>query len=226
VFFLLDWLLPPGLTVELLQVAIVLFTLFADGRRPTLVFGGITTLFVVAGYGVHLYQGEPVTSLANHGIVLLGLWMAVGVVLAYKHVLRTRRESEAQARTILNTTVDGIITLNADGTIESVNPAAESMFDADARALAGAALTTLLAPDHRKEIADALETYRETGESPLKVLSDRELEVFELTGKGSSTREIAEGLHLSVKTVESHRARIKDKLNLDSCNELMKHAVQ
>jgi DNA-binding CsgD family transcriptional regulator len=58
------------------------------------------------------------------------------------------------------------------------------------------------------------------------VLSDRELEVFELTGKGSSTREIAERLHLSVKTVESYRARIKDKLNLDSGNELMKHAVQ
>jgi DNA-binding NarL/FixJ family response regulator len=63
-------------------------------------------------------------------------------------------------------------------------------------------------------------------QSPLEVLSDRELEVFELTGKGSSTRDIAERLHLSVKTVESYRARIKDKLNLDSGNELMKHAVQ
>jgi DNA-binding NarL/FixJ family response regulator len=63
-------------------------------------------------------------------------------------------------------------------------------------------------------------------QSPLEVLSDRELEVFELTGKGHSTRDIAERLHLSVKTVESYRARIKDKLNLDSGNELMKHAVQ
>lgn len=63
-------------------------------------------------------------------------------------------------------------------------------------------------------------------QSPLEVLSDRELEVFELTGKGLSTRDIAERLHLSVKTVESYRARIKNKLNLDSANELMKHAVQ
>ena len=62
--------------------------------------------------------------------------------------------------------------------------------------------------------------------SPLEVLSDRELEMFELTGQGHSTRDIAERLHLSVKTVESYRARIKDKLNLDSGNELMKHAVQ
>ena len=63
-------------------------------------------------------------------------------------------------------------------------------------------------------------------QSPLEILSDRELEVFELTGKGLSTREIAERLHLSVKTIESYRARIKNKLNFDSANELMKHAVQ
>lgn len=63
-------------------------------------------------------------------------------------------------------------------------------------------------------------------QSPLEVLSDRELEVFELTGHGESTRDIAERLHLSVKTVESYRARIKKKLNLESATELMKHAVQ
>lgn len=63
-------------------------------------------------------------------------------------------------------------------------------------------------------------------QSPLEVLSDRELEVFELTGRGIGTRDIAERLHLSVKTVESYRARIKKKLNLDSATELMQHAVQ
>jgi len=63
-------------------------------------------------------------------------------------------------------------------------------------------------------------------QSPLEVLSDRELEVFELTGRGLGTRDIAERLHLSVKTVESYRARIKDKLNLKTTAELMQHAVQ
>lgn len=63
-------------------------------------------------------------------------------------------------------------------------------------------------------------------QSPLEILSDRELEVFELTGRGNSTREIAEQLHLSVKTVESYRARIKTKLNLNTAAELMQHAVQ
>jgi len=63
-------------------------------------------------------------------------------------------------------------------------------------------------------------------QSPLDILSDRELEVFELTGRGSGTRDIAERLHLSVKTIESYRARIKVKLNLGSASELMQHAVQ
>lgn len=63
-------------------------------------------------------------------------------------------------------------------------------------------------------------------QSPLDVLSDRELEVFEMTGRGLPTREIAERMHLSIKTVESYRARIKAKLNLESGTELMQHAVR
>lgn len=66
----------------------------------------------------------------------------------------------------------------------------------------------------------------EMSQSPLEVLSDRELEVFEMLGRGLATRQIAEQLHLSVKTVESYRARIKEKLNLTTAAELMQHAVR
>lgn len=64
------------------------------------------------------------------------------------------------------------------------------------------------------------------GTSTVETLSDRELEVFELVGRGRSTRDIAELLHISPKTVESHRNRIKDKLAVDSMPELMRKAVQ
>jgi DNA-binding NarL/FixJ family response regulator len=62
--------------------------------------------------------------------------------------------------------------------------------------------------------------------SPIEALSDRELEVFSLIGQGHGTRPIAEKLHLSVKTIESHRAHIKDKLNLQTATELVHHAIQ
>jgi len=57
-------------------------------------------------------------------------------------------------------------------------------------------------------------------------LSDRELEVFRLIGQGYRTRQIAERLHLSVKTIETYRAHIKEKLNLASASELLRYAVQ
>ncbi len=57
-------------------------------------------------------------------------------------------------------------------------------------------------------------------------LTDRELEVFSLLGEGNGTRQISERLHLSVKTIETYRSRIKEKLNLKSGPELLQHAFQ
>jgi DNA-binding NarL/FixJ family response regulator len=62
--------------------------------------------------------------------------------------------------------------------------------------------------------------------SSIADLTDRELEVFRLIGEGHGTRQIAEALHLSVKTVESYQAHIKEKLSLRSARELVQHAVQ
>jgi DNA-binding NarL/FixJ family response regulator len=56
-------------------------------------------------------------------------------------------------------------------------------------------------------------------------LADRELQVFELVGKGHSTRQIAELLALDVKTIETYRARIKDKLGLKDAPELLQRAI-
>ncbi len=60
--------------------------------------------------------------------------------------------------------------------------------------------------------------------SPIEHLTDRELEVFRLIGEGRSTRQIANELHLSVRTVEAYREYIKTKLNLKNSTELVQHA--
>ncbi|MGB0125247.1 MAG: response regulator transcription factor [Silvibacterium sp.] len=62
--------------------------------------------------------------------------------------------------------------------------------------------------------------------SQLSALSDRELEVFRLIGEGRVTRQIAEKLYLSIKTVETYQAHIKEKLSLRSGRELVQHAIQ
>ena len=77
----------------------------------------------------------------------------------------------------------------------------------------------------RRAMATLVGRKKETGGSPLEDLSDRELEVFTLIGEGLTTRQIADKLHLSVKTIETHRAHIKEKLNLKNSTELVQHAI-
>lgn len=66
----------------------------------------------------------------------------------------------------------------------------------------------------------------EISTSPVERLSDRELEVFHLIGKGYGTRQISERLHLSIKTIETYRAHIKEKLSLANAAELLRYAIQ
>lgn len=67
-----------------------------------------------------------------------------------------------------------------------------------------------------------------TGEvtSPVESLSDREMEVFQLIGNGYATRQIAERLNLSVKTIDSYREHLKLKLSLESGADLVRYAIQ
>lgn len=61
--------------------------------------------------------------------------------------------------------------------------------------------------------------------STVERLSDRELEVFRLIGKGMGTRQIAKELDLSIKTVETYREHIKEKLNLENSSKLLQYAI-
>jgi DNA-binding NarL/FixJ family response regulator len=61
--------------------------------------------------------------------------------------------------------------------------------------------------------------------SPLEQLTNREIQVFEMLGQGFGSREIASALHISVKTVETHRENIKTKLNLKDAAGLVHYAL-
>jgi DNA-binding NarL/FixJ family response regulator len=63
-------------------------------------------------------------------------------------------------------------------------------------------------------------------QTPIKKLSDRELEVFRLLGQGYETRRVAQSLNLSIKTVQAYCARIKEKLQLANASELLREAIR
>ncbi|HMP90617.1 MAG TPA: response regulator transcription factor [Kiritimatiellia bacterium] len=77
----------------------------------------------------------------------------------------------------------------------------------------------------QKVLRDLTQPSSDIKSSPIERLSDRELEVFRLIGEGRGTREIAESLHLSIKTIETYRAHIKEKLSIKSAAELARAAV-
>jgi DNA-binding NarL/FixJ family response regulator len=66
---------------------------------------------------------------------------------------------------------------------------------------------------------------RAAGSTLAELLADRELQVFELTGRGLNTRQIAARLHLGVKTVETYRARIREKLDVKDPDDLLSIAI-
>jgi len=77
----------------------------------------------------------------------------------------------------------------------------------------------------RQQVLVNLANGNNSNRSPVDTLSDRELEVLQLSGKGQTPREIATQLGISVKTVETHRMRVREKLNLASSAELMRFAI-
>jgi DNA-binding NarL/FixJ family response regulator len=84
-----------------------------------------------------------------------------------------------------------------------------------------------VSPQMSARLLDAMTGRRPRGStSPIEKLSDREFEVFQLLGSGKSTKEVARALNLSTKTVDVHRGRIKEKLQLKDATSLLHHAVR
>lgn len=84
-----------------------------------------------------------------------------------------------------------------------------------------------VSPQMSARLLDAVTGHRPRGStSPIEKLSDREFEVFRLLGSGKNTKEVAQALNLSSKTVDVHRARIKEKLQIKDAAGLLHYAVR
>lgn len=106
----------------------------------------------------------------------------------------------------------------------SKNASSKTIIEAVRQVLSG---RMYLSPEYSEQLAHRIALGREgLSDDPVTALSDRELEVFRLIGSGRTTAELASELHLSVHTVETHRQRIKNKLELQSAAALSRAAAQ
>ena len=100
----------------------------------------------------------------------------------------------------------------------------EKLLAAMRRVLAG---EVYLSPEMSARILENVAARRPRGSSsPIEKLTDREFEIFQMIGRGQSTRDIAAELHLSSKTVDVHRSHLKEKLGLRDSTSLIRHAVR
>ncbi len=99
----------------------------------------------------------------------------------------------------------------------------KKVIDAIRRVLRG---ETFVSPEMSGKILEIFSGRRPSTTDPVEALSDRQFEIFQMIGQGKGTRAIAEGLNVSVKTIDAHRAHIKEKLGLKSGNELVRFAVR
>lgn len=113
-----------------------------------------------------------------------------------------------------------VLKAGASGYIMKQEPAGE-IVNAMRKVLAGG---IAVSPKVAERVLDKMS--HATVQSPLETLSDRELEVLGWVGQGMGTRQIAEKLCLSIKTVEAHRENIKRKLHIKRAPELVRYAVQ
>lgn len=131
-----------------------------------------------------------------------------------KMLVCSMRDESLFAERAINTGAHGYI---------NKHEVAGHVIDALRRVLAG---KIYLSPDIVDRIVSGFARNQPSTGSPIQDLSNRELEVFLLIGQGRSTAEIANQLNLSVKTVETHREKIKRKLGLHSASELVRQAAQ
>lgn len=103
-------------------------------------------------------------------------------------------------------------------------PAADHVVKATRRVLEGG---IYLSEKMAGQLLESIAGQRKSGDSsPLDRLTDRELQVLQLIGQGKATRHIAEQLHVSARTVDAHRAHMKEKLQLDDGAALVRYAVR
>jgi PAS domain S-box-containing protein len=149
--FILDIAIPLGVAVGVLHVAAVLVALTLSHRRETIFFTVACSVLVLAGLLIHQIPGgaDLWKALANEVLALAAIWATAGIGLRRKRDFEALRSSMARNQAILEVADDGILTIDEEGGIESVNPAARDIFGYTSEELIGQEFKRLLIFDSK-----------------------------------------------------------------------------
>ena len=172
--FLLDSWLPVGVAGGVPYVVVVLISLWSPDRRYTITVAACCTLLVAVG---HFYAGGELSNqvaLLDRSLAIVAIWAAALLSLRRKSIEDRLRHSEARYASIVTYAGLGIVMIDGNGRIDSVNPAAATIFGISPKEFAGKSFVDLVAPRYRTELKDYLITYLNTKE---RAIIQRDLEV-------------------------------------------------
>lgn len=147
--FVADLLLPLGVAGGVPYVAPVLMTMWLPARRYLLPMACVCSVLTIAGFFLSAPGVSTWAALTNRSIAVLAIWTVALVALERGRIEEALAESEAKIRAVLATTTDGILTLEGDGRIVSVNPAGARIFGHSETTLVAHPFGRLLGPADR-----------------------------------------------------------------------------
>ncbi|KIC13705.1 hypothetical protein RA20_22705 [Leisingera sp. ANG-Vp] len=159
-----DFLTPLGVAGGLIYVVFILSAVWWRHPNTALVFAALATAFTLSGFWlIPAVAAPPEVVLLNRKLTLLALWAVAFILRSQKQAAATLQHSEGKLRAVLDGTVDGIITIGEDGTVESYNAACERIFGYTAAEVTGQNVKMLMPDPYQADHDRYIQNYRRTG---------------------------------------------------------------
>ena len=163
IMLVLDLNLPSGVIRGIPYVVLISFSYWLPWRYAPMVLAAVGTLLIVVGYLYSATHFDTTVLLLNVSLEAAVLWVTAYLVLRYRASTRSLEDREQRLRVLVGTAVDGVMIIDANGTVQEYNPACEQLFGYRADEVIGQNVKMLMPPPYREEHDEYLHRYRTTG---------------------------------------------------------------
>jgi len=163
IMFFLDLNLPAGVIHGIPYVVLISVSYWLPWRRAPVVLAAVGTLLIVLGYHYSTQKIDTTALLLNISLEAAVLWVTAYLVLRYRTSSRSLEDREHRLRVLVGTVVDGVMIIDAKGTVQEYNPACERLFGYKSKEVIGQNVKMLMPSPYREEHDEYLHRYRTTG---------------------------------------------------------------
>lgn len=158
-----DYIIPPGLIGTVAYIPFILLSQYFVGIYRSYQFALLATLCIVTGIVADAWNiAEPTIRIINQFLAILILWMLAFLIYRNKVSIKKFEQSQGHLHAVVNHVLDGLITINAKGKIESFNPACERIFGYSADEMLGKNVKMLMPEPYKAQHDQYIQNYHDT----------------------------------------------------------------